>query len=282
MHLKLFDDLNLELQSDCTRSCWFCPRTYDTTGKYFDKNGQRVIKQIPTDNILDILDQAQSMGYRGRVHNHHLSEPLLDKRVVEVAWEIRRRGMLPVMSTNGDLLKSDNRLCREVAKVFEHIVVGVYDLTSKEEIEERKKFWHRRLEGTKVFFSVIPPLSPSEIGLDRRDGAFPRTAVPFDLRMTYRKRTYPGAACHRPLESLLIQHDGRAALCCEDCSTQFNLGNAFETPITEIWYSEKRLRIVRDLMVGRRNLYPLCSKCTMPPTSAPRGWERELAYRDRY
>ncbi len=280
-YFKLFDDLTLELQSNCNRSCWFCPRTYDTSGKYFEKNGNRIIKQVPSGKLLDILDQAQAMGYKGRVSNHHLSEPLLDKRVVEIAWEIRKREMFPVMNTNGDLFRRDKTLSREAAKVFEHIVIGIYDSMTKEEIEQEKEFWYKRLGGTRVFFSVIPQFSPNEIGLDR-GGAFPRTAVPFDPRMTHKERTYLGGACHRPLERLLIQYDGCVALCCEDHKGQFDLGNAFEIPIKEIWYSEKRLIIVKNLVAGYRNLYPLCSTCSMPPTSGPRDWERKSLHRERY
>jgi len=276
---SLFNYLNLELQSNCNRSCWFCPRTYDTSGRYLDKDGKPVIKQMPTDKILGILDQAQEMGFRGGVSNHHLSEPLLDKRAIEIAWEIRKRGMFPIMNANGDILKHDEKLCRGVARVFEHVVIGIYDSTTKEGIEKEQEFWYSRLKGTKVYFSIIAPLAPDEIGLDKKDGAFPRTIVPFDSRMICERRTYPHGTCHRPLERLIIQYDGAVPLCCEDHMTQFDLGNALEVSIKEIWCSKKRLRIVRDLIAGHRSLYSLCSRCTMPPTSAPRGWED---YRDRY
>jgi hypothetical protein len=40
------------------------------------------------------------------------------------------------------------------------------------------------------------------------------------------------------------------------------LGNAFETPIEEIWWSEKRARIVRTLRrAGGRHQFGPCSTC---------------------
>jgi hypothetical protein len=35
---------------------------------------------MPTEKILELLDQAQAMGFRQRVGFHHCSEPLLDKQ----------------------------------------------------------------------------------------------------------------------------------------------------------------------------------------------------------
>jgi 2-deoxy-scyllo-inosamine dehydrogenase (SAM-dependent)/8-amino-3,8-dideoxy-alpha-D-manno-octulosonate transaminase len=78
--IRLFDRLLIESQSNCNRSCWFCPRTYDRTGKYLDAIGRSVLHQMPTDKILDLLDQARALGFRGHVAFHHYSEPLLDKR----------------------------------------------------------------------------------------------------------------------------------------------------------------------------------------------------------
>ncbi len=54
---SLFNYLNLEIQSNCNRSCWFCPRTYDTSSKYLDKDGKSVIKLILTDIMLDIYSR---------------------------------------------------------------------------------------------------------------------------------------------------------------------------------------------------------------------------------
>src|SRR5437867_9675727 len=93
--IPLFERLLIESQSNCNRSCWFCPRTYDRSGKYLDAAGESLLNQMPTEKILDLLDQAQVLGFRGGVEFHHYSEPLLDKRNIMLAQEARRRGMKP-------------------------------------------------------------------------------------------------------------------------------------------------------------------------------------------
>jgi hypothetical protein len=63
--IPLFERLQIESQSNCNRSCWFCPRTYDRTGKYLDEKGNAILNQMPTEKILDLLNQAQAMGFTG-------------------------------------------------------------------------------------------------------------------------------------------------------------------------------------------------------------------------
>ena len=89
--IPLFERLLIESQSNCNRSCWFCPRTYDRSGKYLDSMGNAVLKQMPTESIVDLLDQAQALGFQGSVGFHHFSEPLLDRRNILLAREAKRR-----------------------------------------------------------------------------------------------------------------------------------------------------------------------------------------------
>lgn len=99
---------------------------------------------MPIEKILDLLDQAQALGFRERVAFYHYSEPLLDKRNITLAQEARRRGMRPDLHTNGDVLKHDDALCEEVKKVYGFIVVGLYDYETTEELEEIKLYWQDR------------------------------------------------------------------------------------------------------------------------------------------
>ena len=101
--LPLFERLQIESQASCNRACWFCPRTYDRTGFYLDSRGKPVFHQMETETILGVLDQAEALGFRGRVGFHHYSEPLLDSRNVDLAREARRRGMMPYLHTRRPL-----------------------------------------------------------------------------------------------------------------------------------------------------------------------------------
>jgi len=261
----LFERLQIESQSNCNRACWFCPRTYDRTGKYLDAAGKPVLRQMPTAKILGLLDEAQALGFRGLVGFHHYSEPLLDPRNTLLAQEAKRRGMVPYLHTNGDVLRRDEDLCEAVRSIYAFIVVGLYDYRTNDELEAAKQFWHERLAGANLEFS---PIGLSG-GRSSHSIGVPRALVPPDRRMTLPDLTFRNAPCHRPLIRMLVQHDGQVCLCCEDTSGAFGLGNVNDRPLADIWFSDHHARIIQDLQAGRRDQYALCRTCPMPPTGAP-------------
>lgn len=274
--IPLFEQLCLESQSNCNRSCWFCPRTHDRTGKYLDHSGKSVIREMPTEKILDVLDQASAQGFRGLVGFHHYSEPLLDPRNVMLAREARRRGLEPWLHTNGDVLRRNERLCREVREVYGHIVVGLYDYESDEELEAEKRFWQARLSGTRLDFSAIGPRG--------RQGAssmaIPRALVPSDRRMAVPDLRFPNGPCQRPLIRMIIQWDGEVCNCCEDTYGAFGLGNVYQSTLEELWFSARHVQVVEDLLAGRRERYALCRNCPLPPSGPPpQGARIEIASR---
>jgi radical SAM protein with 4Fe4S-binding SPASM domain len=250
--IPLFRRLLLELQSNCNRTCFFCNRPWDDSGKRLAADGRHVLKSMPTAHALRILDEAQAMGFRGGVAFHHMSEPFLDPRIIDMAHEARKRGMHPYEHTNGDVLRRNDALCKAAVSVFEYIVVGLYDHKDDTERDAEIRFWQKRLEGTDVRFSAV-------------DKVFPRSLTPFTDRMFRPKQIYPSGVCRRPLVRMIVHYDGNVALCCEDMKDDFGLGNAFETPIRDLWYSERHVGIIRDLEQGRRDRYGPCAKCPIPP-----------------
>jgi radical SAM protein with 4Fe4S-binding SPASM domain len=276
--IPLFERLLIESHSNCNRSCWFCPRTYDRTGKYLDGMGKPVLDQMPTDKILDVLDQAQALKFRGYVGFHHYSEPLLDKRSISLAQEAKMRGMRPYLHTNGDVLKRDDDLCTKVKELYEYIAVGLYDYETNEELEEAKRYWEIRLAGANLKFSPIG-LSGAR---SAHSTGIPRALVPPDARMLGPDLTYANAPCHRPLIRMIVQYDGMVANCCEDTFGSFELGNVYEHSIEELWFSERHVEICDDLVAAQREKYALCRNCPLPPTGrAPSGKKIEIDFRDR-
>jgi radical SAM protein with 4Fe4S-binding SPASM domain len=263
--IPLFERLQIESQSNCNRSCWFCPRTYDRSGKYLNADGKSVFDRMPTETILDLLDQAQALGFQERVGFHHYSEPLLDKRNIMLAEAARRRGMKPYLHTNGDALKHDDELCEQVKNVYGLVVVGLYDYRTNEELEGLKRYWRHRLAGANLKFSpigIVGAQSAQSIGV-------PKALVPSDGRMAIPDLTYANGACHRPLIRMIIQHDGEMCNCCEDTSGAFELGNVNQSSLEALWFSERHVRVVEDLIAGRRASYALCRNCPLSPTGPP-------------
>lgn len=260
--IPLFERLQIESQSHCNRACWFCPRTYDRSGNYLDASAKPIIDKMPTEKILDVLDQAAAMGFQGLVGFHHYSEPLLDNRNLMLAREALARGLKPYIHTNGDVLVNNSELCREVSRHYTFIVLGLYDYETDEELAEAKRRWQERLPDVDLRFSSIGingAKKAHSIGV-------PKALVPTDSRMALPDLTFANGPCGRPLIRLIIQYNGKMCNCCEDDSGTFELGSIYENSLEELWYSERHIQIVEDLLAGRREKYKLCSNCPMSPT----------------
>lgn len=273
--LPLFERLQIESSAMCNRSCWFCPRIYDASGKYLDDAGNAVHHKMPTNIILGLLDQAQAIGFTGRVGFHHYSEPLLDPRNLDLAREARSRGMQPCLVTNGDVLKRSPNKCGKVCQVYDHIVIGLYDYESDEELDQEKAFWTKQLPVPRLEFSPIGPSTGRVHSV-----VAPRAIVPHDARIRAPDLTYKNAPCHRPLIRMIVQHDGEVALCCEDVHGEFQLGTIYAESLEQIWQSERHIEIVQDLIAGNRENYDLCKCCPASPTGpAANGRRIEIAPR---
>jgi 2-deoxy-scyllo-inosamine dehydrogenase (SAM-dependent)/8-amino-3,8-dideoxy-alpha-D-manno-octulosonate transaminase len=274
--LPLFERLEIESHSHCNRSCWFCPRTHDRSGTYLDAEARPIVRRLESATILDLLDQATALGFRGTVAFHILSEPLLDERNLDFARAARNRGMRPRLVTNGDLLRRDEALCAEVQSVYNDIVVGLYDYGSVDELEAEEHFWRQRLSHTALEFS--------RIGRDgARSGpsmAIPRALVPPDARIAIPDLTFDNAPCHRPLIRMMIRYDGEVMNCCEDVHGAFSLGNVHQSTLEELWFGERHAEVVRLLDAGQRSRFDLCRRCPLAPTGpAPVGSRLEMRRR---
>ena len=260
--IPLFERLLIESHSFCNRACWFCPRTYDRSGKYLDHSRRPIVERMPTEKVLALLDQAVALGFDGPVGFHHYSEPLLDDRHLTLAREARKRGMKPDLHTNGDALRDDASRCDKVAQAYDTIVVGLYDYRTDDELAEAKDYWRQRLAGTDLSFS---PIGPHGTNAGHSVGV-PRAGVPTNPRMMIPDLTYPNAPCHRPLIRMIIQYDGEVCQCCDDTTGAFGLGNVYESSLEDLWYSDRHVSTVAALVEGERADYDLCHECPMSPT----------------
>jgi 2-deoxy-scyllo-inosamine dehydrogenase (SAM-dependent)/8-amino-3,8-dideoxy-alpha-D-manno-octulosonate transaminase len=265
--LPLFERLEVETQSHCNRSCWFCPRVHDDTGTYLDATGAPVIGSMPTEVVLRVLDQAAAMGFAGHVSFYFYSEGLLDKRSLSFARAARDRGMKPYMHTNGDVLKNNPKLCEQVVSTYDFVVVGLYDYTPNEELEAEQASWRTRLPGCDLRFSTIPDDAARTV----RSMGTPRALVPSDGRFRVPDLTFENAPCHRPLIRLILRWDGRMAMCCEDMHAEFGLGSIHESTLHDLWHSEAHVDRVNDLVDGRRDRHRLCANCPLPPSGPSTG-----------
>jgi radical SAM protein with 4Fe4S-binding SPASM domain len=246
--IGFWQKLQIELHSDCNRDCGFCPRFGDRSGVRKDAEGKAVRVKMPTEQVLSIIDQAHALGYRGVVGLHRLSEATLDPRFLDIYNYIRKRGMVFHDATNGDVLQRKPELCAAIDHPDTEIIFGLYDATTEDEREEEKRFWRSRFKHASVRFSE--PVK--KLVLRKNSQAY---------ELAEKDPAVLDMPCYATNE-LLIRYDGNVNLCCQDDMCEFHLGNVFETPIEQIWWSDKRAEIVRTLRRpgGRHRLAP-CSTC---------------------
>jgi radical SAM protein with 4Fe4S-binding SPASM domain len=240
--------IQIELHADCNRDCPFCPRFHDRSGVRKDASGAAIRTKMPTDRVLSILDQAYDLGFRGAVGLHRLSEATLDTRFLDVYRYLRKKGMVYQDATNGDVLKRKPDLCAAIDEPETELIIGLYDSTTEEERDAEKAFWRARFKHAVVTFSepdknLVVRKSSQVYDLAEKDPAI------LDM------------PCYAQ-DELLIRYDGNVSLCCQDDPCEFDLGNAFERPLEEIWWSEKREQITQTLhRAGGRRLLGPCSTC---------------------
>ena len=275
--IPLFERLQIESQALCNRDCWFCPRTHDRSGAYLDGRGQAVSGALSTEKILDLLDQAAALGFRGPVGFYSYSEPLLDKRHLLLARHAAQRGMRPQLHTNGDVLQERPELVEEVRSVYRELTIGLYDYESNEELERTMETWRARFPGVQLAFSYIGR------GAARRARSIgtARALTPSDGRYAFPDLVYRNAPCHRPGLRMIVRYDGQMCLCCEDLRADFELGNVHDSTLEELWYSDRHVGMIEQLAKGRRDAYALCSVCPMSPTGRPREAQIRMSRRTK-
>jgi hypothetical protein len=242
-----FGMLVLETHSYCNRRCKHCIRQTDPGSKRFVE-GAAVRALVPIGTVESMLRQAKQMGFSGPVSLYYFSEPFFDDRIIHFAKLARKFGMRPRVATNGDVLRKDSALAK-ACSVFSIVQVSLYAANDAAAVARAKAYWRQRLP-CPVVFQV-----PAAIG-DRPHlppGAFGQ------------RRTYPTSVCRRPIEKLIVQYDGSLPICCFDAGAEIVPGNAFEIGLAAAWESTQRMEAIEDLRLGKRQKYPLCEGCPMPP-----------------
>ena len=241
MKLSLWRMFLLETQSYCNLRCPNCLRQTNPAKSRF-RDGQPIREEMPTEKVHDLVDQASKLGYRGTVQFQYYSEPTCDPRLVSFVRYAKGKGMRTEIATNGTLLTDE--LCMQLDGVADKIVIGIAN-------RKPQRYWMARFRRTEV-----------SVFLDRPEAWAVTHFSPQNERLQAMIRKNINTTCHIPRKYLIIQYDGEMSLCCDDLAHAWDLGNAFEKSLEELWWSEKHTEIIRTLSVpGGRLNYPYCRIC---------------------
>lgn len=251
--MRLFDELNIETQSTCNRTCPTCLRqSYPTRQPdRFEPH------QMPADLVLSLLEQAAAMNFRGTVCLQHFNEPLQDARIAEFGRYARAKHQFSevYINTNGDYLTQER--AAELDGAFDHLHIALYSGDKpKRAAQYTDWFTQTRLSFT-MGEHVVTHFSPF-------------------CNLAEEIAVHVGQPCERESQlRCIIAWDGAMLLCCEDIAGVYDLGNAHDTALAELWFSPQHMEILQTLsQPGGRRVYDYCAIC---PRSNTPYWSLEAA-----
>ena len=227
-----FKMVEIEINAHCNRRCSYCPQgvaSYRKSPRFMDIENFK--------RITLILKEAD---FEGRLSYHFYNEPLLHRQLDDFIKIVRDE--LPkahqVIFTNGDLL-TDKRY-------LELRELGVYKLIVTS-------------HGGKVFPEREGQvnLTPQNLNLTNRGGKVLEESETLHV------------PCFAPSTMLIVGIDGDILICYEDADKKTVLGNLFLTPLSEIWNSEKAVRIRARLEAGDRTVEDICKVCNNVSHNTP-------------
>lgn len=234
---KLFTRIEIEINHDCNRKCWYCPNAVAE---------RKSSGEMSEETFLKIMEQLNQIDYRGNVSFHFYNEPMLAKKFLWFVETARKR--LPhsflELYTNGTLLTHE--------KFIQLVGLGMDRFIVTKHFEE-KNF---------VFDETFSKLSAEQKQKVLYQGHT-------DIQMTNRGglvEAGPGSVpalspCFIPNILMVITHDGNVLPCFEDFDEKMLMGNINQTDLLTIWNSEKYKILRRNLRLGKRHMYSPCSSC---------------------
>lgn len=252
----MFSLVELNIWGTCNRNCEFCPISNPnifTTRK----------EGIALSNYENLLNHLHEIEFSGVILWSMFSEPTLHKEISELALMTKK--ILPdaslQMTSNGDWIKKKPERMKNLLNAgVDRINLSLYD--GPEQLIEFEKIIE------------MMQINPLQVKLRRRflqDGNIGitisnRTGLIDSSLFSTEKTTSPQEPfplkkpCYYPFYQVSIDYNGDVLLCPHDWGKKYIVGNAFNTPLWEIWRSKRLVKARSYLLQSDRSLHP-CKKC---------------------
>lgn len=248
---KLFRRIQIQTQTGCNLSCPFCPS---------NKKGIQLPQgKMPLEVFKKIMGELHQSRFQGVIHLYLQNEPLLDKRLEQLARI--GRSYCPnasiVIESNGILLTLD-RFRALVHAGLDTVYVNNYTP------ERRDYFANYRYRD-----NIYTRLKPIESEPKYRRHVIINQNRSWGEELTNRAGNTVGkrnlklplnAFCLRPFDQLYIGYNGSALLCCQDWKFEAVMGNVTRQSLKEIWQSSCYQRVRKSLLRNNRR-FSICERC---------------------
>ena len=269
----MYSRVYVEITNICNRACTFCPGT------------KREKRRITVDEFSVVLDKLQ--GVTEYIYLHVMGEPLTHPDLCKLIDLAGSRGFKCAITTNGTLLnkRGEELLDSKIYKV--NISVHSFESGTREEylgyinscldfadeasrrgILTVLRLWNRGYDKGRNI-DTLAMLREKFADGEWREGAN-GARIRHRLHLEYGDRfEWPDTEkdeigdkvfCHGLGDHFGILVDGRVVPCCLDREAAIELGNVYESDISDILTSE-RAEKMRDGFKEKRATEELCRKC---------------------
>ncbi|MDD5477767.1 MAG: SPASM domain-containing protein [Candidatus Omnitrophica bacterium] len=250
---KLFDKVFIETVSYCNNDCAFCPASA--------KAGAKNPKNLMLESLyLKILNELANLSFIGSIAFHCNNEPLLDARLssrIRIARGLLKNNFF-YLYTNGILINANL-----VNELFEsglnRIIINNYNDQHKLNPSIRKLLNNSAVLGGEV---IINYRAKTDY-FGNRAGQSPNAGVFLKNPLKIQ--------CLRPLTEIVIGYDGTVPLCCADGLWKVVMGDAKDSTLKDIWFSDFFKSARRSLAKGSRSCSEICKVCDALNFPAPKG-----------
>lgn len=262
----------LEITNVCNLDCAFCPKT------------DREKRKLSVEEFDTLTDRLQ--GKVKFLYFHLMGEPFVHASLPEFISMARRKGFVPVLTTNGTLLRKGARVMEAMPHKIQ-ISLHSHEGNGKENPEE---YVAEVMEFAKEAASrgiLIVMRLWNQGGLDSGNGHILKLVgehvtgpwkerhdgwrlaqnlyIEYDRMFEWPDKEHDEYGeqevfCYALRNQIGVLVDGSVVPCCLDHAGDIVLGNLFEQPLEEILESP-RARAMYDGFTGHKAVEPLCRRC---------------------
>jgi radical SAM protein with 4Fe4S-binding SPASM domain len=236
--------VHIETRTMCNGQCTFCAAAIQYKARPDEQMTDALFEKI----ILDL----GAMDYRGRISPYCNNEPLLDARMPRFVAFARARcpNATLELKTNGVSLREE--MLHTLADAgLDYLFVNDYH-TSPKVTERLRDLCERYPKLGRMRCSYTSRRTDETDGIINRAGTnpmMPALTRPMDV------------FCVKPFQTLTIGIHGDVSTCSNDLFFRNAFGNVTETPLGELWRTERLRRLRADLLRHHRADWPACRGC---------------------
>lgn len=256
-----------------------CPKcyTYGTNSVSANHRSQGTMKY---EDLISLLDEVKV--WKPRIAPQTWDEPLMNPKLLLYLEEIKKRDLVITMDTNGLLMTDEimkELVSLKVDSVFFSVDAATDETFKKVRGVNRLPFLKERifklinLRGTSLFPRIGVSFVSEEDNASETAAFVSYWSNHVDvIRVNQkflqdRKLTLSPSgkrsACWSLYDSLMVHHNGEAAMCCVDTHYENKIGNVFSSGVKSVWNGVffKQVRSLHE--TGQADQVSICSKCEL-------------------